>query len=108
LEPDLKFGLPNYESIETMPTLRRSFCKSLRVSGSAACRRIWRILRPTKPGIFILFIFGIELLAVGIAAMSIRSTSPKYFSSDTTKAEKKFQKLKYRSVLLFAWSCSRL
>jgi hypothetical protein len=57
---------------------------------------MWRILSPTKSGILTRFIFGIELFAVGIAAISILSMSAKYLRSETTNAEKKFQKLKYR------------
>jgi hypothetical protein len=44
-------------------------------------------------GILILVILGMELLAVGIAAMRMLSTSAKYFLSRTTNAENKFQKL---------------
>jgi hypothetical protein len=52
-----------------------------------------RILFPTKPGILTRFILGIELFAVGMAAISILSTSAKYLFCETN-TEKKFQKLK--------------
>ena len=52
-----------------------------------------RICNVIPFGILILVILGMELLAVGIAAMRMLSTSARYFLSRTTKAEKKFQKL---------------